>query len=293
MPEEKSESISHFLLTRFNLKLWQQDKNGEKTHSNAWLAERFRLFETYCLPAVATQTCKNFRWIVLFDNDTPDIYKQKINLYKIRCEQFVPLFLNEDEAPDYVIFLNKQIKQLAVDNCRYIISTRLDNDDAINVNYIAQIQNIVRTQNIENEFCLSFKWGLQYFEKWNFAVKIKFPNNHFISLIEPNKVNHKLQNVYEIEHLKVKHFCKVININNKDNAWLEIVHSSNASNDVKIKNLQYPILRNIDLFDFSLKNVRLKFHRNLFLFMFKYFPWCIKYTWQHNRFFGTKTNEVK
>ncbi|MDR0605815.1 MAG: putative rhamnosyl transferase [Bacteroidales bacterium] len=284
---------SHFLLTRFNLKLWQQDKNGKKTHSDTWLAERFRLFETYCLPAIAAQTCKNFRWIVLFDSDTPYIYKRKIDLYKTKCEQFIPLFLRKEEASGYTTFLNEQIRQLVVDDSKCIITTRLDNDDAVNVNYIAEIQRIIGNQNVKNEFCLSFSWGLQYFEKWSFAVRIKFPNNHFISLIEPNKVNYKLKNVYEIEHLKVKYSCEVLNINNKDNAWLEVVHSLNASNDVKIKNLQYPILQNTDMSDFFLKNIKLKFSTSLFSFLFKYFPQCIKHTWLHNRFWGIKTNEVK
>lgn len=47
----------HYLLTRFNLALWQEDKNGQTIDREEWIRKRLKLFETYCLPSVAGQTC--------------------------------------------------------------------------------------------------------------------------------------------------------------------------------------------------------------------------------------------
>lgn len=46
----------HYLLTRFNLALWQEDKNGQTIDRGEWIRKRLELFETYCLPSVAGQT---------------------------------------------------------------------------------------------------------------------------------------------------------------------------------------------------------------------------------------------
>lgn len=47
--------MHHYLLTRFNLALWQEDKNGQTIDRGEWLRKRLKLFETYCLPSVAGQ----------------------------------------------------------------------------------------------------------------------------------------------------------------------------------------------------------------------------------------------
>lgn len=56
----------HYLLTRFNLSLWQEDKNGLTIDREEWIRKRLKLFETYCLPSVVGQTCQEFRWIYLW-----------------------------------------------------------------------------------------------------------------------------------------------------------------------------------------------------------------------------------
>lgn len=63
--------IRHFILTRFNLRLWTKDKKQQPTRTSEWLEKRFQLFETFCLPSIKSQSVKNFKWIVLFDESTP------------------------------------------------------------------------------------------------------------------------------------------------------------------------------------------------------------------------------
>jgi hypothetical protein len=95
-------SYQHFILTRFNIKLWSKDKNGQSTQTEEWLKQRFDLFETYCLPSIQKQTQKNFKWIVLFDADTPAFYKEKIAKYQKECKHLEPRFVSAENGRYFV-----------------------------------------------------------------------------------------------------------------------------------------------------------------------------------------------
>lgn len=69
------ENYSHFIITRFNLNLYAQDKHDLPTRTDRWLEHRFEVFERYCLPSVAAQTSGNFTWLCLFDAATPEPYR--------------------------------------------------------------------------------------------------------------------------------------------------------------------------------------------------------------------------
>lgn len=79
--------IYHYLLTRFNLALWIEDKNGAAIDREEWLKRRMALFETFCLPSVKNQSCQNFSWILLVDANTPAVYRERIKTYRKLCSQ--------------------------------------------------------------------------------------------------------------------------------------------------------------------------------------------------------------
>ena len=89
------ENYSHFIITRFNLNLYAQDKHDLPTRTDRWLEHRFEVFERYCLPSVAAQTSGNFTWLCLFDAATPEPYRSRIEvLMLLRNETFY--FRRED-----------------------------------------------------------------------------------------------------------------------------------------------------------------------------------------------------
>ena len=77
--ENQQPKFKHFIITLFNLKIWKEDKTHRATQTADWLAQRFDLFERFCLPSVAHQTNKNFTWLCLFDKDTPTDMRQRIH----------------------------------------------------------------------------------------------------------------------------------------------------------------------------------------------------------------------
>jgi hypothetical protein len=283
---------NHFILTRFNLPLWNFDKTGSKARTDEWLEERFELFERYCLPSVAKQTCKNFVWLVLFDENTPNRYKTKISNYAKKCAQFKAYYLSAEESKNYISYFSQIIKMLADKESKQIITTRLDNDDAINIDCISEIQSQIEKEHINVDFCLSFQWGLQYFEKWNYIHKIRFPNNHFITFVE-NEISN-LKNIYSIAHLDVAKQQRFVKIRNKKMLmWIEVIHDKNASNDVKIKNIQYPFYSSRNLSAFGFDCIHTSSIKNILFFFLKFIPRLFIYTLSHNRLFGWKDNEVK
>ncbi len=96
----QSSSISkfnHFLLTRFNIK----SDNGfdlvvsdpQKTIYNPeWLEDRFKRFEKYCYYSVKSSSNTNFKWLVFFDINTPDVFRAKIKEYS-NYANFIPIFI--------------------------------------------------------------------------------------------------------------------------------------------------------------------------------------------------------
>jgi hypothetical protein len=219
----------HFVLTRFNIKLDtfpSHDKNNRPVHTEEWLENRFCLFEEYCLPSMINQTCTDFIWFVLFDTETPDRFLQKIKVYEEQYPFFKPLFL-ESGNPD---FLRKKfneivVKYLGADD-QYIITSRIDNDDAFHRDMIRDVQELFNKQ--ENVF-VSFIYGLQFDTRRKVLARMHYDNNHFISRIE--KRSDAIDTVLTHEHTQIGKVTDVIYIDNrKKPLWLEIIHEGNIIN---------------------------------------------------------------
>lgn len=234
--------FNHFFLTKFNVRSFPELRPGcEPT----WLERRFNLFDQYCFPSVSNQSNQNFKWLVFFDIDTPEPFKQKIADYAKKWENFVPVYLDcpmpYGKFPDQVRTI---VRQYIPSDSEYLITTWLDNDDAIHKDYVQFIQDNFEPKDGET---LNFFFGYQLAEgKLYFDFELA---NHFISLIEkynPESFNTCLcrphKELYEVCKSAKKIFCKPL--------WIEVVHGSNYMN-VYRRGFRIP-LGNI-LADYSLK----------------------------------------
>lgn len=226
---------STFILTRFNLKLYSKNKVNNDVQTEEWLKSRFDLFECYCLPSVANQNEENFIWLCCFDENTPPNYRLKILKYKNKCRQFFPLFFNANETSNYVSILLNIIKELK-DKSKFLITIRLDNDDALRYNFIQQV-NSIREHQLDNNIIYSFNYGLQYFENYEIAIRIKYPDNHFLVLIS-NDYDEELtdKTILSFRHDLTKFPYPFVLLKDFPPMWIEVIHSANVANDVK-KNL--------------------------------------------------------
>ena len=214
--------FNHFFLTKFNVRSFQDLRPGCEPE---WLERRLNLFDQYCFPSVAHQSNQNFQWLVFFDLDTPEPFKQRIANYVHQWKNFIPVYLDcplpYGQFPDQV---RAVVRDYIPADCEYLITTWLDNDDAIHKDYVQMIQDNFNQQDGET---LNFIFGYPLAEgKLYFDFEVA---NHFISLIEkytPDAFNTCLcrphKELYEVCQSAKKILCKP--------AWIEVVHGSNYMN---------------------------------------------------------------
>lgn len=261
-------NYKHFIITRFNLTIFKEDKKKNPVLTDKWLEERFKLFEMYCFPSLTSQTNTIFNWLCLFDEDTPKKFKSKISEYKNEFPQFIPLFLSHDETLNLEIYLRNEIKKYISPKDSYLITTRIDNDDSFHKEIVNIIQEQVKKDNGE-KYIYNFDYGFQYFEEYNYLQKIFYRNNHFLTRVD--NLNDDFGTIMSFRHDRIDKDLKVNNLNNKLNPlWIEVVHGSNVANDIKYT-LTYPQIKNMDLAQFGL-NIKIRSKESLNSLIFKIVP---------------------
>ena len=222
------ESVQLFILTRFNIRIWTQDKNGKAVRTNEWLKQRFDVFERYCLPSIANQTCKDFEWIVLFDNETPAEYKEKLSDYKAICPQFSPVFVE----PSKGIFFKQIFRAVVIEkmNAGRIITTYFDNDDALSTSFVDDVQK--RVTDLPSGTVVFYPSGFQYFAEFGLMLRVHYKRNHFASVVEAGSPT-TFKTIYDYgSHYYVDRIpgVKIEYIENSP-LWCEVIHERNMCND--------------------------------------------------------------
>jgi len=216
-------SFEHVVITRFNVRLYNGLPNT-KGNDPGWLAERFSLFETFCYPSVLGQTNQRFKWIVLFDEGTPERFKERALSYpkwKNYNPEFVDFALHEETGcpPGLISIIKKHVPT----DCQFLITTRLDNDDAVCNNFTQIVQNQFRAQDAE---AIVFPIGYQLYQD-NLYLDFSI-GNHFISLIEKFRPD-SLHTVFARPHDRLYEVGPVRKILCRP-TWLEVVHGGNIAN---------------------------------------------------------------
>lgn len=129
----RMDTYRHLVITTFNVPITDDIDAYPRRLDPRWLADRFTLFEKYCLPSVRSQSSQDFTWVVYFDSRTPAVFRERIRGYG-EYRNFVPVF-----ADDQYIITERYLGDLTR-NCRFLITTKLDNDDAMARDYVGAIQ---------------------------------------------------------------------------------------------------------------------------------------------------------
>ena len=186
------------------------------------------LFEKYCLPSIKNQSCKNFEWIVLFDSMTPDRFKERIACYQQDCPQLAPIFVEPENGWRFAeIFRDEIVKRL---KAKRVISTYLDNDDALNNCFVEDLQQ--RALSVADGTFFYYDEGYQYYTEDQFMMQIRYPRNHFVSVLEQGDAatvkgifgHGRHYYIDSIEGAKIEHI-------KKKPMWCEVVHEKNVLND--------------------------------------------------------------
>lgn len=216
-------TFEHIVITRFNVRL-HDGRSNNKGNDPDWLAARFKLFDTFCYPSVLSQTNHVFKWIVLFDDRTPERFRERALSYA-KWKNYIPEFVNfalHEEAgcpPGLISIIEKHVSS----DCQFLITTRIDNDDAVCKDFIQTIQNQFHSQDAE---AIVFPFGYQLYQGNLYADYSM--GNHFISLIEKFQPG-SFHTVFVRAHDRLYQVVRVRKIFCRP-TWLEVVHGENIAN---------------------------------------------------------------
>jgi len=238
------EYFQHFILTQFNVSI------NSILPDRDWHDQRFQLFEKFCYPSVYGQSDQNFKWLVFFDSKTPEFFKEKVKKYS-NWENFIPEYVGNDDQENF----KKIIKAKISDKTEYLITTRIDNDDAIFKDFVKVVQKNFNKQ--EFEF-INFSYGYVWHKGKIYLYKDDC--NPFISLIE--KVN-GVKTVWCEQHQNLYRAGTIKQINNrKYPAWIQVKHKRNIRN--RLRGWRVPIDRIHSIFGINPESFALK--ENKFFF---------------------------
>lgn len=215
-------SYTHLLLTRFNVRGSEADALAL---DEAWLERRFELFDKYCFPSIASQSCKDFKWIILFDGKTPERFRELEKGYQDRAS----LELHFEYLDGYYDYTNLApvLTKYINEGVEYIVTSRVDSDDALASDYIAEVRKHLPFTSEKN--FISFKRGAQYFSERDLKYDVEYGKNHFTTLIEPATDGFK--SVLCFDHTKADSAGVFTIIETGHPMWTEVVHGDNIINN--------------------------------------------------------------
>jgi len=213
--------MEHFIIIRFSVKFNNSPEfqtKVSKLFDENRLNFRFELFENYCLKSIKNQSLKNFKVIILYDENLPIKYFNKL-IYLTQNENYI--YLHKWDITKK-LSSNEWLKMYLInkDSNNYIITTRLDDDDMINYDLNHSLKRYIKKFNCYDKI-ISFKGG--YFlnfvsDKKLILVPIKYSSlGIFLSKI--HKINDN--NIYGHVHHNHGLSQRIIN---KSNAFIVINH---------------------------------------------------------------------
>jgi hypothetical protein len=216
----------HYLITRFNLRVpgWEHTKRRAPLLDDAWMKQRLGLFSDFCLPSVAGQSVANFQWLIFMDSETRA--QDRARMDAIAAEHgFIRLrYIDGMDA-----FMPSILDYIATDaaGCSHIITSRIDNDDALHCDYIGFIQGCFR----EQKFCaidVVDGYTLQLGPPTRIG-QLEHAFNPFSSLIEENR---QPQTIWSRNHGGWKRMAAgQLESHSGKRLWMSIIHDRNKANE--------------------------------------------------------------
>lgn len=208
--------FEHFVLTRFNPAL-PGDARGLDPD---WLSHRMQLFERVCIPSLVRQTCQDFTWLVFCDRRTPPVTSLRLRALA-RDGHFEVVWCDgafDDRTAAVAV-------EERVSDVTHVLTTRLDNDDALAPDFVANLQQRL----VPHDRCfVNFPYGLQLAGGQTYArVYLGSP---FLSLLEAT--GGPVRTVYSTDHWRPRQH-RAQQVWTRDPAWLQVVHGRNLANEVK------------------------------------------------------------
>jgi hypothetical protein len=214
--------LQHFILTRFNIA--SPGREAPIRNAPGWLSRRFELFTTYCLPSMSAQDVRDFQWLIYFDEQTPEQFREQI----IAAQAQVP-FESIFVGPFHAGLAAEDVaKRLRPDTTR-VLTTRLDNDDAVSSDFLQRIRS--EAKGLPDGTMLNFRQGVALRNGRLYTAIDE--SNPFTSLVEQAK---GASTIWAAPHTELATRFPTRQISTAP-CWLQVVHGENVANRIKGKRL--------------------------------------------------------
>ncbi len=238
--------MKHYLITP-----WNTDNLDPE-----WLDERHILYEKYCLPSVLSQDNEDFEWLLIVDSRTPKQYKSRLESYPatIIYHDFGTTEWKFDlegkgrghRAVNLEYSVAEPLRNyIGTPDTDYVITSRLDSDDAISVDHIAKIQRHAKQRGHRKQrFWVNLVRGMKL-NKGN-VYPINRQSNPFISFVEPP---YDLLTTYQVSHVEA--VCTghhIEQVREGSPTWLQVIHGGNLCNRLMRFRGERPFLTVSDCF---------------------------------------------
>lgn len=143
-PAAGAPDIAHFILTRFCLRYSRHTDDvvdGPTMEridplERSYLRRRLDLLETLAAPSVHGQSVRTFKWVVLID---PNI-DEDIRLRLLEIERAVPQLVVTESRMPVAVTEGGWLDDLMDRRPAYLLTTNLDDDDALDRHYVSRLQ---------------------------------------------------------------------------------------------------------------------------------------------------------
>ncbi len=196
--------MRHIILTRFNVRLTEEAQIPDET----WLRHRIELFERFTAPSIAAQSVQPDAWIVFCAEESPDWLIGRVE--RVATVRRVK-----------GVFARGAVGEAVEAGSDPLITTRLDNDDAIARDFLETIQ-----REAPREGFINLTHGLLLFRQKLF--RRSNISNPFISRIERGSCSTVMA---AGPHSTVVHRYDVRQVKTEP-MWMRVVHDHNLINAV-------------------------------------------------------------
>jgi hypothetical protein len=244
-------------MTRFNIRTagvgYSPDQSPE------WLEERFKLFARYCAPSIAAQTEEDFDWLIYCDEDTPPEQLDRIRSFDSRIR--IVLFANKTDPGERrspaseaalayphvspragTVVSTLRIQPHVRPGTDVVVSTRLDNDDALSRHALRRVRELVDDflQLGHQQWLYNPMLGYKLDNRTQRLFPASKHNSPFLTLFEKVSEGYRPAGVCSGNH---SHMHEQYPTFQDDSArmWLMVIHGGNVINGIGARDQPIPI----------------------------------------------------
>ncbi|HEG44022.1 MAG TPA: hypothetical protein ENH94_08240 [Phycisphaerales bacterium] len=215
--------FKHYILTFFNVYLYGKRREAQLAKArltpDEWMDHRIELFRTYTLPSIAGQSCKNFTWVVMLDENTSPRHRKLLDAMKFPNLRLCYRNIDEKRDTSFLTEFEKGDYDL--------LTTRIDNDDAFHKDFVQSLHDCYRRKaESAQPWAMMFLYGYVLDASSGEMYKMKKPINNCPTMVENSQ---SPKGIWYIMHDEVPDKLSTEYIVDKP-SWLMVVHSQNILN---------------------------------------------------------------